>query len=244
MRPAAEHGGPVAAIVTAAGRSRRMGEGGKKEYRDVEGLPMLARAILPFLPSCRPVVVTVPLGEISRVRSLLSAHLDIGNLLFSEGGATRQESVFLALQGLEAAAPQAVLIHDGARPWVSRPLIERVIAGVRRHGACIPVLAVTEALKRLQAGGPPADGVIGDDSVGDGIIAEHLDRRPLVLAQTPQGFLYPPILDAHRQARRTDRTWYDDAEIYGAFIAPVYTVPGDPGNRKVTYPQDLEGACG
>ncbi len=225
---------PVAAVITAAGSSRRMGGGDKKEYRRLDGRPVLAGAILPFLPLCQPIVVTVPPGDAPLVRGLLSPHLDPAAILLAEGGSSRQESVYLGLLALERAAgpgytPRSVLIHDGARPWVDRALIERVVAGVDRHGACIPVLEVTEALKRVEE---------------DGRIREHLDRRPFALAQTPQGFRFPEILEAHRRARRTDRTWYDDAEIYASLVAPVYAVPGERGNCKVTFTEDLEGACG
>ena len=206
-----------------------MGGGDKKEYRLLEGRPLLALAILPFLPSCRPIVVTVPPGDLSFARELLAPHLDLSALLLVEGGPSRRESVYLGLLQLERYAPRAVLIHDGARPWVSPALVERVLAGVDGHGACIPVLPATEALKR-----------VGEE----GRIVEHLDRCPLATAQTPQGFRFPEILEAHRQARRVERTWYDDAEIYAAAVAPVYTVAGEPGNRKVTFAGDLEGVCG
>lgn len=206
-----------------------MGAGGKKEYLVWEGRPLLAWAVLPFFSFCGSIVITVPAGHAGRVRDLLAPHLEAGRLLLVEGGRTRQESVLRGLESLEDAAPRSVLIHDGARPWLTRDLIERVLDGVARHGACIPVIEAAEAPKRID---------------GAGFIAEDLSRARTALAQTPQGFLFAPILEAHRRARASGRSCIDDAEVYAAHIAPVFTVAGDRRNRKVTYPEDLERVCG
>ncbi len=220
-----------ALILTAAGASVRMGDGPKKEYRDIEGVPVLARALLPFLAvrGISRVVVTVPAGDIARASALLAPHVSLAGVSFVEGGASRQESVRRGLAALRAAPPDIVLIHDGARPWVSAELIERVRAAAERCGACVPVLEAREAVKRVTE---------------DGVILQHLPRQSLRFAQTPQGFSFARILEAHEKARANGVQCADDGEIFGLYAGPVEWVPGDPRNRKITWPGDVEAPRG
>jgi 2-C-methyl-D-erythritol 4-phosphate cytidylyltransferase len=217
-----------AALVTAAGASERMGDSTKKEYRCLEGIPVLARSILPFVsdPRFSRMVVTVPPGHTAEAAGLLRPHLDISRIRIVEGGATRQESVYLGLRALSDAPPSIVLIHDGARPWVTSALIDRVAAAAEARGACVPIIEVAEAVKEA-----------GDS----GIILRHLRRHALRFAQTPQGFSFGKILTAHEKARARGVGCVDDGEVYDQFAGPVAWVPGDPANRKITYPHDLEG---
>lgn len=216
----------VAGVITSAGSSQRWGRGEKKEYALLGGLPVLAHAASPFLDLSADLqlALTVPPGHAQRVRALLEPHLDPTRLRIVEGGPTRQVSVLLGLEALGDLEPELVLIHDGARPWVSRELIRRVLEAARLHGACIPVLEPSEAPKLI---GP------------SGLILSDLPRALVQLAQTPQGFRYRSILEAHRRAAGGPRHYADDAEVYAAFCGPVHTVPGEPANRKITYPRDL-----
>ncbi len=206
-----------------------MGSSTKKEYRCLEGVPVLARSILPFLsdPRFSRMVVTVPPGHIADAAGLLRPHVDISRIRIVEGGATRQESVYLGLMALSDAPPSIVLIHDGARPWVTSALIDRVAAAAEAQGACVPIIEVAEAVKEA-----------GDS----GIILRHLRRHTLHFAQTPQGFSFGKILAAHEKARALRVGCVDDGEVYDQFAGPVAWVPGDPTNRKITYSYDLEGA--
>ena len=117
-----------------------------------------------------------------------------------------------------------MLIHDGARPWIDKALIERVLEGTRKWGACIPVVDSSEAPKRI---GP------------SGLILEDLPREHLKMAQTPQGFLYKRILEAHQRAKDSSHLFLDDAEVYAACWSGVFTVPGDRKNKKITFKEDL-----
>jgi 2-C-methyl-D-erythritol 4-phosphate cytidylyltransferase len=218
-----------AALVTAAGASRRVGGSTKKEYRSLSGIPVLARAVLPFLSDSRffLVVVTVPSGHAGRALDLLRPHAELSRVRVVEGGGTRQESVYLGLTTLAGASPSIVLIHDGARPWVSPALIDRVAAAAEEHGACVPVVEVAEAVKET-----------GDS----GMILRHFRRHSLRFAQTPQGFAFGKILAAHEAARAQGAACVDDGEVYAQFAGPVAWVDGEPVNRKITYPHDLEGA--
>ncbi len=129
--------------------------------------------------------------------------------------------------GLEALAPlrpDIVLIHDGARPFVSAPLIARAVAAAERFGAAIPATLVTDTIKQID---------------GDRIVASP-DRAALRAVQTPQAFRFDLVLAAHRAATRADLT--DDAAVVEAAGHAVHVFEGDPGNLKVTTMADLREA--
>jgi 2-C-methyl-D-erythritol 4-phosphate cytidylyltransferase len=215
-----------AVIITAAGSSKRWADKIKKEYASLDGRPVLSWALQPFLRITPRliIVVTLPEVDIPEVRSLLKPLLDIQRIQFTAGGKNRQESVRLGLEALQQQAPRIVLIHDGARPWVDRSLIERVMEGTRKWGACIPVVDASEAPKRI---GP------------SGLILEDVPRDQLKLAQTPQGFLYERIHQAHQQAKNDPRLFVDDAGVYAAYWTAVFTVHGHRRNKKLTFREDL-----
>jgi 2-C-methyl-D-erythritol 4-phosphate cytidylyltransferase len=216
-----------AALITAAGRSRRMGDGLKKEYGDLQGVPVLAHAVRPFVLSSEfsRILISVPPGDLDRARSLLSPHVDAESIGMIEGGETRQQSVFLGLKALASDPPLAVLIHDGARPWISLEIIERVLEAAVRSGACVPLVESAEAVKLVE---------------GSGAISRHFPRGAVKVAQTPQGFHFREILAAHEKAARDGFICVDDAEIYARYQGAVAWVAGDVANRKLTYPHDWE----
>jgi 2-C-methyl-D-erythritol 4-phosphate cytidylyltransferase len=235
----------ISAIITAAGSSSRMG-GTKKEYlplrsppsagRELSGLTVLGSAALSFAASGRigHLVITVPAagGEAETRASLPPGLLEPGarpRILFVPGGPTRRSSVHHGLSLLSAYNPDYVLIHDGARPWISPALIETIIDEVIKRKAVIPLVPFTDTPKEIDEGGR---------------IIRHLTRSRLGGAQTPQAFSFPEILAAHEKAAEREctehREYTDDAEVWGEFIGGVATVAGDPENRKVTYPEDLE----
>jgi len=157
-------------------------------------------------------------------------------ILFVHGGATRRASVFNALSLLADYAPGFVLIHDGARPWVSPSLIQRVIAGVKKYRAVIPLLPLTETPKETDT---PLDSA-STDAV---FIKRHIKRAFMGAAQTPQAFAFPEILTAHEQAAEREESQHieftDDAEVWASFCGPVAAIPGESENRKITFPEDL-----
>lgn len=120
---------------------------------------------------------------------------------------------------------RVVLVHDGARPLVSPALVEAVARATALHGAAIPVVAVTETIKR----------------VVDGRIVETVDRAMLAGAQTPQGIRSGLLRSAYRDHPPDGpATWTDEAALLEACRIPVQAVPGDPGNLKVTVSADLD----
>ncbi|MBN2352310.1 MAG: 2-C-methyl-D-erythritol 4-phosphate cytidylyltransferase [Spirochaetales bacterium] len=218
-----------AALVTAAGSSVRMGAGEKKEYRTLDGMPVLARSLLAFRETglFSTLLVTVPPGHIERVRELLGPFLPTEDIRFVEGGTTRKASVFNGLKVLaESAEPDYVLIHDAARPWISPELIRSVLEAAHAHGAAVPVADICDALVETSP---------------DGEVTRHIPKTNLRAVQTPQGFRFRDIWDAHRKARSSRITFYDDAQVLMHAGKTVFTLPGDPANRKITYPCDLGG---
>lgn len=140
------------------------------------------------------------------------------------GGATRQESVRLGLESLAEFAPEKVLIHDAARPFVSANIITRVVAAITKGKSVIPALAVEDTLKKCS-----------DDKV-----LHTVNRGDLMRAQTPQGFVYDEILDSHGKVKNESFT--DDAAIYEHLGSEVTIVAGSQINFKITTKEDLERA--
>ena len=234
MRPSQN----IAVIICAAGTSSRMGK--KKEYQLLPSpggkpITVLASAVAAFA-SCKetgPIVITVPQGEEEAALSCLPHELieKQDRICFIAGGPSRRASVYNALLHLRKYEPTHVLIHDGARPWIKVSLIEEIIEGTVHHGAIIPVMPLMETPKELDA---------PTTSIKPGYIKTHLRRETLCTAQTPQGFSYPEILKAHEKAaERQGFEYTDDAEVWGEFIGRVAVIPGDPENKKITYPEDL-----
>jgi len=240
----------IAAVICAAGSSKRMG-GVKKEYlrlrKGRKSQTVLTAAVAAFAscPAIGPIVISMPAVRKKDnaalsvlLRELCSIAPDCGERIrFVRGGPTRRASVYNALLYLEELKPSYVLIHDGARPWIKKTLIEKVISAAIQYGAAIPALPMTETPKELSY-------PLKDKSVPAGnYIKRHLRRTDLCVAQTPQGFKFPELLEAHGKAEaraaKKHIEYTDDAEIWGEFTGKVAVIQGDPGNRKITYPEDI-----
>jgi len=146
------------------------------------------------------------------------------------GGAERQDSVRLGLAALPADAegcPDRVLVHDGARPLVSADLIRRVLAALDTATAAVPVVPIFDTVRT--AGGSGRSGGV-------------VDRTGLRLAQTPQGFHWDVLWEAHQQAQGRSDAATDDAQLVERLGRPVVLVPGERRNLKVTVPEDLDWA--
>ncbi|MCL2478800.1 MAG: 2-C-methyl-D-erythritol 4-phosphate cytidylyltransferase, partial [Treponema sp.] len=196
----------VAAVIAAAGSSVRMG-GIKKEFRPLpvsntsnneKPLTVLGSALRSFASISRitTIVIAIPAGQEEAAALALPPELrpDAKRIFFVTGGASRQASVFNALSMLENRNPSLVLIHDGARPWITAELIEKTIDAAIVHKAVIPILPVTETPKEGDFSGPG----------GTGFITRHLQRSQVGLAQTPQAFAFQQILEAHRKAAQSE----------------------------------------
>lgn len=212
----------VGVIVAGAGSGSRLGRGSKALVR-LNGSTLLARALELFLSleEVGRVVVVGPPGQLDQVRREIAAFRSERPVEVCEGGETRQQSVRAGLALLEGC--EYVLVHDAARPLASPALVRRVLAATRQAGAAIPGMPLRDAVKRVE---------------GHWLV-ESLDRSRLVLAQTPQGFRYQVLEQAHFQAADAGLVGDDDAQLVAAAGHAVAVVEGEPANVKLTTPEDL-----
>lgn len=220
--------GTVAALLVAAGRGERAGADGPKQYRMLGGEPVLRRTVRSFAghPLVSNILVVIHPDDIAAYED---AARGLPRLLPAvAGGATRQASVRNGLDALQEAAPDIVLVHDAARPFVDAALIARVIAELRGADGVVPALPVTDTLKLL-----------GDD----GQVQRTLPRARICVAQTPQGFRYRMLLEAHRRAAEAGLDAFtDDAAVAEWAGLRVAAVGGVAGNVKLTHPEDFVAA--
>lgn len=213
------------ALIVAAGRGMRAGADIPKQYRPLAGEPVLRRACRIFL--AHPGVAAVQVVIHPDDRQLYDEA--VGGLALPApalGGATRQESCRNGLEALTAGdTPDIVLIHDGARPLVDQGTIGRVLGALESGPAAIAAVPVTDTLKRADA---------------DNTAIDTVERSGLWRAQTPQGFHFPAILEAHRALAGQSLT--DDAAVAEAAGLLVKLVPGQEDNMKITTEEDFARA--
>jgi 2-C-methyl-D-erythritol 4-phosphate cytidylyltransferase/2-C-methyl-D-erythritol 2,4-cyclodiphosphate synthase len=221
--------GGIAALIMAAGRGERAAMAMiPKQYHLIGGQPVIRRSVAAMLAheAVTSVRVVIAAGDEGRYRDAIAADPRLGPPIV--GGDTRQASVARGLEALAAnpPAPAKVLIHDAARPFVPRAVIDRVVAGLAADEAVVPTLPAASTLKRVDRGH-----VVGT-----------VLREGVHAAETPQGFRFATILAAHRRAAAEGRFATDDAALVEWMGVPVAAVAGDPGNVKLTTADDLAAA--
>ena len=204
----------TAVIIVAAGRGLRSGGPVPKQWQSLAGGPVLALTLAAFAGFRRLLVIHPE----DRDRAM-----QLGDLELVHGGLTRTASVRAALEALSGQGVARVLIHDGARPLVSRAVIDRVLTALDHYQGAAPALPVSDALWT------------GTDS----LVTGTRDRSGLFRAQTPQGFHFDAILAAHR-AHPGDAA--DDVEVARAAGLSVAIVEGEERNLKLTYAADFARA--
>lgn len=216
----------IAAIIVAGGRGHRAGQGRPKQYRTLQGEPLIRRTLRTFHE--HPAIDRiVPVIHRDDAHDFAAAARDIGSKCAAPvfGGATRQDSVRAGLEALETDTPEIVLVHDAVRPLFSPALLSRAIETASRASAAVPVLPVTDTVKRV------------DDT---GIVAQTLNRNELRLTQTPQVFSYAKLVEAHRRAAEKGlHDFSDDASLAEWAGIPVATFTGESGNVKFTTADDF-----
>jgi len=216
----------VGVVIVAAGAGLRAGPGEPKQFRSILGVPMLLRALRPFTshPDVEHVVVALPQGLAERPPEWLGKLVG-ERLTLVAGGSTRPESVRAALRALRPGLP-VVLVHDGARPFVSRSTVDAVIARARRGVGAVAALPISDTVKEVTEGAR---------------IARTVTRERLWRAQTPQGFPRAWLDEVYRKQRNGD-TATDDAELCERAGYPVEVVADLPHNLKITTPDDFRVA--
>ena len=216
----------VAAVIVAAGAGLRAGGDKPKQYQYVGNKTVLRLTLEAFTSHPRISHVVTVIGE-DQLPEYLEATQGVTTAEPVEGGSSRQESCRIGIEACVLSAPDFVLIHDAARPFVSHAIIDRVIDALQTSEAVIPALAVPDTIKLAQ----------------NGVVQKTLDRSSLFSAQTPQGFHFKKIRAAHADAALNKQFGLtDDASVAEAFGMKVQIVAGEAINRKLTTMQDIAAA--
>ncbi|MDY4252697.1 MULTISPECIES: 2-C-methyl-D-erythritol 4-phosphate cytidylyltransferase [unclassified Clostridium] len=214
----------ISAIILAGGKGTRMGANISKQYIKLKGKPILYYTIKRFSESkdIDKIILVLPKDEIDyckeKVLDKYSLHVD----LIVEGGKERQDSVMNALN--ELIDEEIVLIHDGARPFVSQRIIDEGIKYARLYGASAPGVMPKDTIK-----------IKGDNNFA----LSTPDRNTLVAIQTPQVFKFRIIKECHKKVKEEDIKVTDDTMVVETYGNKVYLYEGDYTNIKVTTPEDL-----
>lgn len=214
----------ISAIILAGGKGKRMGANISKQYIELMGKPILYYTIKRFL-SCKDIdkiVLVLPKDEIDYCREKVIDRYSLKVDLIVEGGKERQDSVINALDKL--ADDEIVLIHDGARPFVSERIISEGIKYAKIYGAAAPGVMPKDTIK------------IKDNN---SFSLSTPDRNTLVAIQTPQVFKLDIIKDCHKRIKAENIRVTDDTMVVEAYGNKVYLYEGDYTNIKVTTPEDL-----
>jgi 2-C-methyl-D-erythritol 4-phosphate cytidylyltransferase len=213
-------------VVAAAGRGTRLGGEVPKQYLPVAGVPVLLRAVRPFSshPEVAQIVVVLAPTEAERPPDFL-APLAGPTLTIVPGGRERADSVAAGLGALSPVC-EIVLVHDGARPFVDRGVIDAVIAYARAGEGAVAAVRVSDTIKEQAPDDPTR-------------VRRTVPRERLWRAQTPQGFPRRLLEQAYAHAAAGFGGATDDASLVEACGLAVRLVPDTPRNLKITTREDL-----
>lgn len=214
----------ISAIVLAGGRGKRMNYHKSKQFIEIKGKPVLVYTLEKFIynKSIDEVILVLPEDEVDYCKKevLQRYSLKVDRIVI--GGKERQDSVFNALEAMEKA--NIVLIHDGARPFISEKIIEEGIKYANIYGAAAPGVTPKDTIKIKNE---------------DNISVDTPDRNTLVAVQTPQCFKYDEIYQCHRKIKEENAIVTDDTSVVEKYGHKVYLYEGDYTNIKITTPEDL-----
>ncbi|CAM4344832.1 2-C-methyl-D-erythritol 4-phosphate cytidylyltransferase [Bacillus manliponensis] len=210
-------------IIPAAGQGKRMGAGKNKLFLSINDVPIIVHTLRAFEQDedCKGIVMAINEAERPYFEELLHTYRITKHVELIKGGAERQDSVYHAL--LHVKDVDYVLVHDGARPFVTKEMISHVLECAKREGASICAVPVKDTIKK----------------VNDGVVVETVERSELRSVQTPQGFYVPLLLEAHESAKQAGFLGTDDASLVERAGKRVGVVEGSYYNIKVTTPEDL-----
>ena len=214
----------ISAIVLAGGRGKRMNYHKSKQFIEIKGKPVLVYTLEKFIynKSIDEVILVLPEDEVDYCKKevLQKYSLKVERIVI--GGKERHDSVFNALEAMEKA--DIVLIHDGARPFISEKIIEEGIKYANIYGAAAPGVTPKDTIKIKNE---------------DNISVDTPDRNTLVAVQTPQCFKYDEIYQCHRKIKEENAIVTDDTSVVERYGHKVYLYEGDYTNIKITTPEDL-----
>jgi len=215
----------VTAIVPAAGGGTRMKAGLPKQYLPLVGVPLLTRTLQVLWASeCLDgLILVVPPGDEERCRREILAPFRISVDAVVPGGEDRQASVYAGLLHARAET-DLILVHDGARPFVTPAVVRAAVTAAAEFGGAVVAVPVTDTIK------------VADR---DGWLVETPERGRLWAAHTPQVFRAGLFREAHALALRDGFRTTDDSALVERLGHPVRLVPGSPENLKITTTADL-----
>ncbi|MDH4121593.1 MAG: 2-C-methyl-D-erythritol 4-phosphate cytidylyltransferase [Deltaproteobacteria bacterium] len=216
-------------ILPSAGRGTRMGGETNKVLMPLEGVAVVVRAAAVFQahPAVRFIWLVARPEDSQGLAAAFGGWLG-GNLKWSKiqppvpGGAQRQDSVAAGLRAMAGNPPEGVLIHDGARPFLSAQLVDRVIEGLAKHPAVVPRVAITDTVREITPTG-----------------SRVVNRQELFRMQTPQGFHWGVICKAYESVRNNPVDVTDDAQLVEQAGGQVAFVWGEARNIKLTRGEDM-----
>ncbi|QPC48013.1 2-C-methyl-D-erythritol 4-phosphate cytidylyltransferase [Mangrovibacillus cuniculi] len=211
-------------IIPAAGQGKRMGLGYNKLFLPLGGRALIAHTLDVFLQdsSCETVILSTNEEERELFLSL-SLKGDRSKITFVNGGVERQHSVANGLSSIDAKEDTLVLVHDGARPFITREVIAKVVQKANDNGAAIVGVPVKDTIKRIQSS----------------VVQETIDRSSLWQIQTPQAFRLSILHEAHQWARVNNYLGTDEASLVEKISYPVSIVEGSYDNIKLTTKEDI-----
>lgn len=209
------------AILLAAGSGVRSSLSYNKILYEIGNKPMILIAANNFLADdeCEKLIVVYNEKDLNTLQQLFKEYRKV---CFVSGGRTRQEST---ANGLDKVDSEYVLIHDGARPYFSKDLLERIKNKLESVDAVIPALQMTDTIKR----------------VINGVVVETLNRNELFSVQTPQGFKTKIIKEAHNLKNENIEYTDDGMLVEKLTSSKVYVVDGEKENIKYTTKEDFKG---
>ncbi|MGG5463104.1 2-C-methyl-D-erythritol 4-phosphate cytidylyltransferase [Clostridium sp. B9] len=216
--------GKIVSVILAGGKGKRMGAEVSKQFIEVNEKPIIYYTLKTF-EECKEIdeiVLVLPKDEVDYFKSEIQSKFDFKISKIVEGGKERQDSVYNALSVLEDC--DVVLIHDGARAFVSKRIIQDGIKYAKEFGAAAPGVTPKDTIK------------VKDES---GFSVSTPDRSSLVAVQTPQCFKYDLIKKGHDKVKKDGLIVTDDTMIIDILEEDVYLYEGDYKNIKVTTPEDL-----
>lgn len=222
----------IAAIIPAAGSGTRMGTAVPKQFLELGGMPILAQTVVRFLQidEIRQIIIPLPPDHREAAERILqdfSSAEQFQRLVFVNGGATRQESVLAGLNALPDKSGY-VLVHDGARPFISQELVKKCLQAAMRYGAAILAVPVRDTIKKVN---------------DTGEIINTIDRNQLWQAQTPQAAETELLRRAFAKALDDGFEGTDEASLLEYAAIPVHVIEGSEQNIKITRQDDLKMAA-
>ncbi len=217
----------VSAIIVAAGKGKRMEQNYNKQYIHLEGKPIVAHTLQHFEdhPEIDEIVIVVGEGEVEFCRENIVEKYNLSKVkIIVEGGKERYHSVYNGIKAVSKAC-EVVLIHDGARPFVTGEIINESIASANAYGCSIVGMPVKDTIKIINE---------------EGFVKDTPKRENLWLVQTPQTFKKEIILQAHQKREIENLSVTDDAMLVEALGGRVKMIRGSYENIKITTPEDLE----